>query len=226
MTSENILKAIDLEIKKFEERANVLEEVALQGESSLSSKYEDMLKKKSRYSIYYLIATAVFLFFEILLLIVIRYKYGLGTLNYSILIVVTVILVFFLFMLTSSPKVEEDSIQEKIVFYRLIANKFYKRIKGGLEKGDEELIRAVADDILKDPLFSRALEHANVGDPKVVAYALYLYLHRDKVDNLEVQNTINLVRGPIRMLLESILGEDHENRGSVKGVSERIIEEA
>ncbi|WP_148233417.1 hypothetical protein [Pyrococcus sp. NA2] len=206
---EDVIKDIEIEIKKFQERVAVLEEVSLLGESSISSKYKDLLKKRN-YGFYYLIFLVVILIVELAVLMFLKSRYGfrLSGLTYVLLAILASLSLVILASMFR-PR-EEDSLEDKILMYKSIV-RFYGKLKESLERNDKETIQRLADEILEEPILAKALEFINVGEPKVIAYALYLYANEDKVEKSEIQEVIPLVRGPIRRLLESSVGGGHED---------------
>ncbi|WP_157868091.1 hypothetical protein [Pyrococcus abyssi] len=218
---DDVIKAIELERRKFEERANILEEVIDKSSSSISSKYEELLRKRRASFFVYSILMIGLLVVEIIVLLIIREKFNVGGIKISlILFFLLAILAFTLLGLIASRSESEDySVEDKITLYRKLA-KFYSKLKEALERKDYEKLRELADEVLSDPLLGKAIEIGNIGRPEAVAYALYLYLNRDKVEKFEVEEAINLVEGPMKLLLKVALGEEDEDRGNLKGRNE------
>jgi len=92
---------------------------------------------------------------------------------------------------------------------RIVLNEFYLPLKKALEKGDEEKLHHIADNLLANPRLAKAIEEANEGHPKLMAYALYLYLNRDKDVKEEIEETVKLLRNkPLKVLLLSLIEKD------------------
>ena len=202
-----VIKELEVEARKFEERAKVLEEVLERRTSSLTSKYEQSLKRGNYLSVLFVVV----LLLEFLVLMLFRSKFKIiGVDINKILYVLLVFLAFFLlFLFLGKWKEEEDvmDIKGKIEEYKKVS-KFYYKLKDAIEKGDMDGVMRIADEVLEDPMLSKALESSGVGDPKVIAYSLYLYANRDKVDNSEVEEVKGILKGPLRKMFE---GESNEN---------------
>jgi len=55
---------------------------------------------------------------------------------------------------------------------------------------------------------AEAITELNEGDPKVMAYALYLYLNRNSVHPSEINEVVTLLKNkPLKKLLLAISGE-------------------
>ncbi|MFA4641153.1 hypothetical protein [Pyrococcus kukulkanii] len=204
-----VIKELEIEAKKFEERAKVLEDVLERQASSLSSKYGSRLSRNKEGYIYILFIAMLVL--EILVLAFFRARFKVLDINIeSIMYLLLAFLALLILMLFFGRRKSEEGtrdIREKIDEYRKVS-KFYSRLKEAIERGSREDITKLADEILEDPLLSKALKNSGVGDPKVIAYSLYLYANRDKVDNSEVEEVKGMLGYPLRKLFE---GEADEN---------------
>ncbi|MFA4701783.1 hypothetical protein [Pyrococcus kukulkanii] len=204
-----VIKELEIEAKKFEERAKVLEDVLERQASSLSSKYGSRLSRNKEGYIYILFIAMLVL--EILVLAFFRARFKVLDINIeSIMYLLLAFLALLILMLFFGRRKSEEGtgdIREKIDEYRKVS-KFYSRLKEAIERGSREDITKLADEILEDPLLSKALKNSGVGDPKIIAYSLCLYANRDKVDNSEVEEVKGMLGYPLRKLFE---GEADEN---------------
>ncbi|NJE08547.1 hypothetical protein E3E31_08430 [Thermococcus sp. M39] len=207
---EKRIKRLEAEIELAEKRLELLEE------TGAAHKYQIWEKRKS-YSEYYLIFIALWMILGLLLLVYIKNRYAqmvpLSLTPYIILALFLIIvpLAYIIWKFLHKEEIESplEYLSRREKNARIVLNGFYLPLKEALEKGDEEKLRHIADNLLTSPGLAKAIEEENEGDPKVMAYALYLYLiylNRDKDIKDEIEETVKLLRNkPLRALLSSLL---------------------
>ncbi|AFK21904.1 hypothetical protein Py04_0302 [Pyrococcus sp. ST04] len=180
-----------------------MEEVIIRSESSLVKKYEDKLRRRNSYLLIFL---GLMIVIQAIVILILRWKYPILGVKMSRILIVFLILVFGLLLIGvlfgQEKEVDEGDLKEKMNAYRIVAKKFYRRLREALENEDMESIKGIADEILEDPIFGKALQVANIGDPKVVAYILYVYLNRESLSREEIEEAKRLAPGPLAKLFE------------------------
>lgn len=207
---EKRIKRLEAEIELAEQRLKLLEE------TGAVHKYNVWEKRKS-YSEYYLIFIAIWMVTGLMLLFYIKSRYAQRVpISFTPYVLLTLVLVFFplgyiVWKFMSKEEVESpvEYLNRRKKSARTVLNEFYLPLKEALEKRDEEKLRFLADDLLTNLSLAKAVEDVNEGDPKVMAYALYLYLNRDKDVKDEIEETVKILRNkPLKALLSSLLERD------------------
>ncbi|MBO8174296.1 MAG: hypothetical protein H0Z18_03455 [Thermococcus sp.] len=216
---EKVFKEIEKRIKRLEAEIELAEKrLELLEETGAAHKYQIWEKRKS-YSEYYLIFIAIWMIMGLMLLLYIKNKYAqripLSLTPYIILAFVLIILpliyVVWKFMYKEEIESPLEYLSKREKNARIVLNAFYLPLKEALENENEEKLRRIADNLLTSEGLARAIEEENEGDPKVMAYAIYLYLNRDKDVKDEIEETVKLLRNkPLKALLSFLLEKDRE----------------
>ncbi|WP_430515210.1 hypothetical protein [Pyrococcus woesei] len=195
------VELLELEARKFEERANILEDHLVKWQSSLVKKYEDKLKPRHGYSPYIILVVLVA---QISIIVLLQARFGFLIIPRMLygLVGILLLIVFIMVILNhfNNKGEEEVSIMERINSYRKVA-KLYKRIGEAITSNNLEEIQRIADELLENVELARAVETAGVGDPKVVAYVLYAYINKDALSKEEIEEAITVAPRPLGYLL-------------------------
>ncbi|NJE09430.1 hypothetical protein [Thermococcus sp. MAR1] len=198
------IKRLEAEVELAEERLRYLEEI------DAPSRYKALRRKDN--SVYYLLLMAVWVLLGFLALMAISHRlpYGFSfpLLPYIlvVLIVVALPLVYYYLSQREEPKTPMDELEERERHAKLVLSLFYRPLREAIEKNDRRKIEDMAEDLLNNPILAEAIERTNEGDPKVMAYALYLYAtYRPELEE-EVRETVRVVSNkPIKVLLSSLV---------------------
>ncbi|AAL80274.1 hypothetical protein PFDSM3638_00690 [Pyrococcus furiosus DSM 3638] len=195
------VELLELEARKFEERANILENHLVRLQSSLVKKYEDRLKLRHGYSPYIILVVLVT---QIIIIVFLQERFGfliLRRMLYGLAgILLLIVLVMIILGHLNSEEDEEVSIMERINSYRKVA-KLYKRIGEAITSNNLKEVQRIADELLENVELARAVEIAGVGDPKIIAYVLYAYLNKDILSKEEIEEAITVAPRPLGYLL-------------------------
>ncbi len=108
---------------------------------------------------------------------------------------------------------QRGDIEEKIRSANLVIKHFYVPLKRALEENDFAALKKLAEALLNDPILSRAVERTGEGDPKRMAYALYLYTSYGpemKEEVVELMETLN--NRALRSLLNELIDKGQSQR--------------
>ncbi len=211
---KEVLKEIDTRIKRLEAEIELAESrLEFLNKIGASSKYK-LLEKKQGISEIYIVFFMLWGFIGLVLLLFLKYRYGemlpFSLTPYIVLMVFFILLPVVYYIVSSREPKEETPIDYLIKrerMARLLINRFYKPLRDALERGDEDKLKELAEDISMGEL-ARAAEELNEGNPKAMAYALYLFIARDKVNPEEIQEALTLVKNkPLKLLLSTLLKE-------------------
>lgn len=208
----NVPDEIKNELEKRIKRLQALIEIA---EERAPASSERPIPKPSSSATVYLWTSVAWIVGGLLVLYFLRSRYG-GTLGnaptkvsltvYAILTVGVVVLMAAYYLSRRREEGEVFDLDERVRAARRVLREFYLPLKDALEKGDEKTLRELADKLIEDSFLAKAMEVAREGDPKLTAYALYLYLSRDTVGRDEIREAIdNVDNKPMRLLLKSLL---------------------
>ncbi len=204
MGKEEVLKEIDLRMKRLEAQVELLEE-QLERESS-----RRVPTSADKFSLYYLLFMGLWFIIGLLVLLYLHSRVAPGVelslWLYALIGAVTVGLPLAYLLWPRRP--EEIGIEERLAAAKVALKAFYKPLREAVEKNDPGALISLADRLLNDPGLSAAVELANEGDPKVIAYALYLYAnYSDELED-DAKETLNLLTNrPVKLLLSSLLRE-------------------
>ncbi|WP_175059511.1 hypothetical protein [Thermococcus sp. 2319x1] len=211
---KEVLKEIDTRIKRLEAEIELAESrLEFLDKIGASSRYK-LLEKKQRISEMYVLFLMLWGFIGLMLLLYLKYRYA-EMLPFSLTPYILLMVFFILlpagYYAISSRKPEEetpiDYLNKRERMARLLINRFYKPLREALEKNDNVKLKELADSISTGEL-ARAAEELNEGNPKAMAYALYIYLARDTVSPEEIQEALALVKNkPLKILLSTLLKE-------------------
>ncbi|EEB74832.1 hypothetical protein [Thermococcus sp. AM4] len=201
-------------LDELEKRIKRLQAVIEIAESVPSPEVRPVPKPPSSFSVYLWMSAAWFIG-GLLIIYFLRSRYG-GTLSnaptgvslavYAILALGVVVLLVAYYLSRRREEGEVFDIDERARAARRLLKEFYLPLKEAFKWGDEEAIRALADRLLEDPLLARAMEILREGDPKLCAYALYLYVSRESVGEDEIKEALErLDNKPLRRLLSALL---------------------
>ncbi len=140
--------------------------------------------RRDDYSLYYLVLMGIWILLGFLSLIAVGhrlppYSFNLPVLPYLLVTLVVIVLSVAYYWLgrRAEPKTPMDELEERERLARLVLSRFYKPpLREAVEKDDREAMEALAEELLNDSLLAGAVERmGGEGDPKVMAYSLYLY---------------------------------------------------
>lgn len=211
MGREEVLAELDKRIKRLEAEVELAEErLRYLDEIGAPSRYKTFQRKDN--SVYYLLLMAVWVLLGFLALMAISHRlpYGFNfpLLPYVLVVLVVVVLPLAYYYLSrrEEPKTPMDELEERERLAKLVLSLFYMPLREAIEKDDRRKMEGLAEDLLNNPILAEAIERTNEGDPKVMAYALYLYAtYRPELED-EVRETVNVVSNkPIKALLSSLV---------------------
>ncbi len=202
---KTVLEEIEKRIKRLEAEIELAELSLKRMEKSV--KGEQLLKKTSSYPFYYLLFMIVWMIVGLLFLIGLKNRLPLITnfpmVKYGLLF----ILVFFIpivYFIWTNRETEgiTTGIEVREKWARTVIKRFYIPLKEALEKEDEAKIAELADSLLENMELARAVEGTHEGDPKMMSYALYLYIQRSPELKNEIRETSErLANKPLKKLL-------------------------
>lgn len=212
MDREGVLVEIDGRIKRLnaqieiaEERLRYLEEVGA------PSKYR-ILRSRRDYRVYYLILMGLWLIAGVLLLMHLKKSlpasFNIPLLPYLLmaLVIAVVPAVYLLMSKGKTPGTPMDELGELERAAHIVISGFYIPLRRAVEMGDPEGMKGLAEKLLNDPILSRAVKMMHEGDPKMMAYALYLYTVYNERLRDEVEDALAaLTNRPLRALLLTLL---------------------
>jgi len=104
---------------------------------------------------------------------------------------------------------EGEPVENRHVLSKTLVRDFYVPLKDAIENNDLDRVRALAERLLDDPVVSRAFEVLGEGDPKLTAYALYVYASKDFVSGEEIREALQRADNRLsKLLLKSLLEGD------------------
>ncbi|MCD6372300.1 MAG: hypothetical protein J7L37_01935 [Thermococcus sp.] len=213
MGKEKVLGEIDRRIKRLEAEIEIVENRLgyLEGIGA-PSKYQVFRKKD--YSVYYLMLMGVWMLVGFLALMSIRNRLPAGInvplLPYFFISLTLIVfpLIYVIWSRQREPKTPMDELVERERLARLLLSRFYFPLRKAVEEGDENILKRLADELLSDPILAEAVGRLNEGDPKLMAYALYLYSNRSPELLEEVKETVERLNNkPLKALLSELVGE-------------------
>lgn len=200
------IKRLEAEISMAEERMRYLEEIGA------PTKYRALRRKD--YTAYYLILMGVWIIIGMLALRFMKnrlpYYFNLPLTPYFIIALVLLVApaAYLLWSRRESPPTPMEDFEERERLARTVLNLFYRPLREAVEGDDREKMRAVADELLGNPVLANAVERMAEGDPKLNAYALYLYASYTPELEDEVRETVEkLTNKPLKVLLSELVGE-------------------
>jgi hypothetical protein len=139
---------------------------------------------------------------------------GVSIAVYAVIALGIVAALLFYYLPRRRGTVEEFDLDERARAAKLLIKNFYTPLKEALLEGNDGALGALADKLLEDPLLAHAMEVVREGDPRLAAYALYLYVSfkSGNVPIEEVAEAIETVDNrPLQLLLESLIPEEGSN---------------
>ncbi|WP_297523741.1 hypothetical protein [Thermococcus sp.] len=101
---------------------------------------------------------------------------------------------------------ESEPVENRHVLARALIREFYAPLRDAVENNDLDRVRALAGRLLDDPVVSRAFEVLGEGNPKLTAYALYIYASREFVSRNEIREALQRTDNRLsKLLLKSLL---------------------
>lgn len=209
MGSGGVLDEIDRRIKRVEAEIEILDERIRYLEETGAPKYR--IQRKD-YSLYYIILMGAWLLTGLFALFLMRNRLPEGIrvslLPYAVLIVFLVAMPLAYYFLRSKEeeKGPTEDLEERRRAAKIVLSLFYRPLRKAVEKDDRRAIESLADEVLNNPLLAEAIVKINEGDPKRIAYALYLYSnYRPELED-EVRETLeNLGNRAVKALLSTLL---------------------
>ncbi|ASJ10185.1 hypothetical protein A3L12_02185 [Thermococcus sp. P6] len=211
MGREEALKEIEVRMRRLQAEVELAEErLRYLEELGVPSKYRALRRKDSAHT--YLLLMAVWVLLGFLLFIVtsrrLPYWFGFPLSPYLLVMLVVMLLplVYYYLSRRNEPKTPMEELEERERMARLVLSRFYRPLRKALEKDDRSAMEKLAEELLNDPLLGRAIEETREGDPKMMAYALYLYTEYRQGMEEEVRETISrLSNRPLRALLLGLI---------------------
>ncbi len=219
---ESSVESVVSEIEKRMKRLQAMVEIA---EESL--RFEEGRKKAPKPSFgntwTYLITALAWTLGGLFLLYLFRSRYsgvvggaptGVSIAVYAVIALGIVAALLFYYLPRRKGSDEEFDLDERARAAKLLIKNFYVPLEEALLDGNDGALGALADKLLEDPLLAHAMEVVREGDPRVAAYALYLYVSfkSGNVSPKEVEEAVeNVDNRPLRLLLESCLPEGEGN---------------
>ncbi|WP_297421410.1 hypothetical protein [Thermococcus sp.] len=204
MGSDEVLEEIDRRMRRLEAQVELLEAQIERETSNRVPRVED------RFSLYYMLFMALWFVIGLAVLVYIRGRVTQGMkLSLGLYVLVGAVAVGAPLAYLLWPKrFTETKLEERLTAAKVALKAFYKPLKRAVQDGDLDSLRALADRLLNDPQLSTAIELANEGDPKVMAYALYLYADYRPELRDEVEELLGMLTNkPLRRLLSSRIKE-------------------
>ena len=211
MGREEVLEEVDRRIKRLRAEMELAEErLRYLDQIGAPSKYRALQRKD--YSVYYLLLMAVWVLLGFLALMAISHRlpYGFNfpLLPYLLIVLVVIVLPLAYYYLSrrEEPKTPMDELEERERLARLVLSLFYQPLREAVEKDDRKAMENLAEELLNNPLLAEAVEKTKEGDPKVMAYALYLYAtYRPELEE-DVRETLSILGNrPLRALLSTLV---------------------
>lgn len=198
------IKRLDAEIEIIEGRLQKLEESRV--------KYNFKTTKKSSYTAYYLILMGLWMVIGALVLgnVSKRLPFKVGLPILPLLLTGFVIIgASFIYLLRGEREESESpfaDLEEKERMLKILLSQFYTPLLKAIEEEDSAALRSLADRVMNDPTLSKALKRTGEGDPREVAYALYLYAVYGEELKPEVEEALKLVQNrALRALLSTLI---------------------
>nr|CRL09156.1 hypothetical protein [unidentified prokaryotic organism] len=208
---ERVIEEIDRRIKRLEAEVEILDRSL----ESLESAPKKFAPKPKNDALYYMVFIGLWMLVGIGVLVYLSRSGRLpGTINVPLLPYVLIALVVLLGGLAYAiwerrerEKLDpRGELEEKIRSANLVVKFFYEPLKKALLEDDPSALRVLGDRLLEDPILPSAVEKVNEGDPKKMAYALYLYASYTPEMRDEVENLLEVLGNkPLRVLLEELL---------------------
>ena len=202
-------------LDELEKRINRLQAIIEIAERKLPASQQRPVPKPPSSFPVYLWTGAAWVIGGLLILLFLRSRYG-ETLSsaptgvsmavYLVLALgVTALLLAYYF---SQRKKQEDvlDIDEMARSAKRLLKEFYFPLREALKSNDRDSLRAIADKLLEDPLLAKAMDVLHEGNPKLCAYALYLYVSKEAVNEEDIEEALQeLDNKPLRKLLITML---------------------
>lgn len=204
MGVEEVLEEIDRRMRRLEAQVELLEE-QLERESS-----RRVPPAGDRFSLYYMMFMALWFVLGLAVLIYMRDRVAPGVgFSFGIYALVGAVAVGVpLAYLLWPRRSGEAGTEDRLAASKVALEAFYKPLRRAVENGDLDSLRSLADRLLNDPGLSAAVELANEGDPKLMAYALYLYANYTPELKGEAEELLErLTNKPLRLLISSLVEE-------------------
>ena len=211
MGKDGVLAEIDRRIKRLEAEISMAEERMryLEGIGA-STKYRTIRRKD--YTVHYLILMGAWIITGTLALIFMknRLPHHLNVPLTPYLLMALVLLVvpgiYLLLARGEMPSTPMEDLEEREKLARILLNRFYRPLREAVGRDDRERMKVIADELLGNPLLASAIERMAEGDPKLNAYALYLYANYKPGLEDEVSETVEkLTNRPLKALLLELL---------------------
>jgi|GEM_PF-767236 len=216
---ERVIGEIDRRIRRLEAEIEILEKTL----EELESAPKKFTPKPRNDSLYYVVFIGLWMLVGVGVLVYLTKAGGLpGGINVPllpyVLIAAVILLGGFGYMAWERREREKldprAELEEKLRSATLVLKLFYGPLKNALLNDDLSALRELADRLLEDPILPGAIERVNEGDPKRMAYALYLYLSYTPEVREEVEGLLEgLGNKPLRVLLEELLSSGARPKG-------------
>ncbi len=202
---ETVLEEIEKRIKRLEAEIELAELSFERMEKSL--KGEQLLKKASSYSFYYLIFMVIWMIAGLLFLVGLKNRLPTTStfpvVKYGLLFILMFLIpvVYFVWINRETEEIT-TGIELREKWARTVITRFYIPLREALEKGDEAKLAELADSLLENMELAQAVEKVHEGDPKIMAYALYLYIRRSPELKNEIREVSERITNkPLKKLL-------------------------
>lgn len=214
MDINEVISEIERRIRRLEAEIEFVEQrLALMEKTGAISRYKTW-ERRQESSVHYLAMFLIWIILGLSLLIYIKSRYAGGvpipTAFYTI-ITATLVLLPLLYILWRTFRKEQkespvDYLESRERSARIVISSFYSPLKDALREGDDGRILRLADELLNSPVLSEAIKTVNEGNPKLMAYALYLYVNRELGLEREISETLrDLDNKPLKKLLTRLI---------------------
>ncbi|WP_148883430.1 hypothetical protein [Thermococcus aciditolerans] len=211
MGKEEVLAEIDRRIKRLEAEIQMAEDrIRYLEEIGAPVRYRALQRKD--YTVYYLVFMGIWMLIGTLALLLMRnrlpYSFNVPLLPYIViaLVLLAAPAVYLLWSGREKPKTPMEEFEERERLARDVLTRFYRPLREAVEKDDRETMRAIAEELLNNPVLAGSVEEMAEGDPKLMAYALYLYSNYSPELVEEVRETAGrLSNKPLKALLSGLV---------------------
>lgn len=188
---EKRIRRLEAEIELAENRLEFMDRVGVSSRYALWERREEPLD-------YYMVFFFVVLILSLVVFWWVRTRVGMIYISlrpYIALAVTLGVLPIAYFLMRALRRRKESNpveyLERRERAARTVLGEFYIPLKRAVEEGDRDGVRALADKLLSGGPLAEDFELLNEGDPKLTAYALYLYAVGGQEEVEEMENLLN-----------------------------------